>query len=1245
VTVTQSKNKPRRGLVDSEELKRIRSSRLLFDYLVFGTLVLISLAVLTAVAWNENRQSEQQALALHDQLQQQVSARAAAKIRETLRRCERELLALDSDGALAQFASGKTGLKLPRELSRKITHGQCGSLSIFGSAGEGRYPTMSQSAISDAAQRSYLSWARKSSASEAGAGLFGPDLVPRDVGGPQRKQERIVFDLVLPLAANEGGTAEFAGAAIIRVPLPELLRDALTLVKGIAGSRLWILDSDDRLLWQAQHPDQALSSIKAGAEKSRCKSCHGSFSYLEPLFEQVRGATSYQAPDRPMTLVAHELMTYQSVNWIVAVSSTYAHITSFQRHQGKQSFLSMLAVVSLLLLGLAMIYRRSQQRQQAGQEARYQHTKKGLIKKLRYSEQRYRNVIESAHDLIWATDMEGHISFVNQRVAEITQTPQAQLEGKSLIDLVHPADVRTVKEAIINARQGKQQSYQMRLQGLGREHVILAMNTIAWKDGGQIIGTVNFGRDITHQVRVEQTVSTKSEQEHVLNTLLQLALTSSSLQEKLDYSLREILSIQWLPKNARGGILLSRGPIEILEMVASVNLSEEALERCGTIEPGNCICGRAAANQSIIFASSDDPRHDTCYEGMEPHKDYAVPIISGQTLLGVMYLYLPADYQEDPKAIQFLQMIARTLAGIIEQHHAQAALRKSEERYMLAARGARDGLWDWDIRLNQIYFSARWKAMLGLDHRFQDTEPAAWYSLVHPDNLSGLQKCIEAHLKGDTPHLEYEYRARHADGEYRWMLVRGEAVRDKESLPIRLAGSQTDITERKLNEEQLLHHAFHDDLTGLPNRALFFNRLGHCLQRQDRRPDIQFAVLLVDLDRFKVVNDSLGHLAGDNLLCDIAGRLAALIRGGDTSARIGGDEFAILLDDIKDLNDATRVAQRLNEELRLPYEVNKQEVYSSASIGIALSSTGYENPEEMLRDADTAMYRAKSIGKGQYQIFNESMHQEALQVMKLENDMRRAIEREEFQLHFQPIVSIKRGGVVALETLVRWEHPLQGLLYPNVFIAIAEETDLIVELGEWILRTACQTAQAWIAGGGPPIRVAVNVSARQFLRVDMCRLVQDVLDDTGLPPKLLELEITESCFMGTGEANIEAIAKLARSGVSISLDDFGTGYSSLHILKTLPIDVLKLDRAFVSELGINDQEEAIASAVISMAKNLNLQVTAEGVETHKQLEVLCRLGYDQLQGFLIARPAPSFEESVQRVTRFMEQGTDKQTQG
>lgn len=1245
--MTQSNNKPRRSLVDSAELKRIRRSRLLFDYLIFGTLVLISLAVLTAVAWNENRQSEQQALAQHNQLQQQVSARASAKIRETLRRCERELLALNSDGALAQFASGNTGTKLPKELSRKIAAGQCGGLSIFGPAGEGRYPTVSPSTISDAARRSYLSWARKSNTSKARARLFGPDLVPPEVGGPQRKQERIVFDLVLPLAINEGGAAEFAGAAIIRIPLPEVLRDALTLVKGIAGSRLWILDSDGRLLWQAQHPDLALSSIndEAGAGKGSCKSCHGSFSYLAPLLKQERGAATYHPPARPLALAATELMTFRSADWIVALSSTHTHITSFERHRGKQSFLSMLAVVSLLLLGLAMIYRRSQQRQQAGQEARYQHTKKGLIKKLRYSEQRYRNVIESAHDLIWATDMEGHISFVNQRVAEITQTPQAQLEGKSLIDLVHPADERTVKEAIINARQGKQQSYQMRLQGLGREHVILSMNTIAWKDGGQIIGTVNFGRDITHQVRVEQTVSTKSEQEHVLNTLLQLALTSSPLQEKLDYSLREILSIQWLPKNTGGGILLSRGPIETLEMVASVNLSGEALERCGTIEPGTCICGRAAAKQTIIFASSDDPRHDTCYEGMEPHKNYAVPIISGQILLGVMFLYLPEDYIEDPKAIQFLQMIARTLAGIIEQHHAQAALRKSEERYMLAARGARDGLWDWDIRLNKIYFSARWKAMLGLDHSFQGTEPADWYSLVHSDNLSGLQKCIEAHLKGDTPHLEYEYRARHADGEYRWMLVRGEAVRDKESLPIRLAGSQTDITERKLNEEQLLHHAFHDDLTGLPNRALFFDRLGHCLQRQDRRPDIQFAVLLVDLDRFKVVNDSLGHLAGDNLLCDIAGRLAALIRGGDTSARIGGDEFAILLDDIKDLNDATRVAQRLNEELRLPYEVNKQEVYSSASIGIALSSTGYENPEEMLRDADTAMYRAKSIGKGQYQIFNESMHQEALQVMKLENDMRRAIEREEFQLHFQPIVSIKRGEVVALETLVRWEHPLQGLLYPNVFIAIAEETDLIVELGEWILRTACQTAQAWIAGGGPPIRVAVNVSARQFLRVDMCQLVQEVLDDTGLPPELLELEITESCFMGTGEANIEAIAKLARSGVSISLDDFGTGYSSLHILKTLPIDVLKLDRAFVSELGINDQEEAIASAVISMAKNLNLQVTAEGVETHKQLEVLSRLGYDQLQGFLIARPAPSFEESVQRVTRFMEQRADKQTQG
>ncbi len=410
---------------------------------------------------------------------------------------------------------------------------------------------------------------------------------------------------------------------------------------------------------------------------------------------------------------------------------------------------------------------------------------------------------------------------------------------------------------------------------------------------------------------------------------------------------------------------------------------------------------------------------------------------------------------------------------IIERQQVEAALRVSEERYALAVSGAKDGLWDWDLKTNEIYFSSRWKSMLGSEEQFGNS-PEAWFNLVHPEEIERFKVEISTHIEGLTPHFESEYRILHQDGTYRWMLSRGLAVRDPKGKAYRIAGCQTDVTERKLTEEQLIHDAFHDALTGLPNRALFMDRLGHTVERVKRHENSLFAVLFVDLDRFKVINDSLGHLSGDRLLVTAAKRLEHCLRSGDTLSRLGGDEFTILLEDIKDITEATDVAKRIQESLTLPFSLSEQEVFITASIGIVLSTTGYEQLEDLLRDADTAMYRAKAQGRACYQVFDKTMHLRAVTLLQLENDLRRAVlsmgrngdERttaslpcyskgtmcsgapeetiQEFRVYYQPIVSLASGNITGFEALVRWQHPNRGLVSPTEFIPIAEETGLII---------------------------------------------------------------------------------------------------------------------------------------------------------------------------------------------------------
>jgi diguanylate cyclase (GGDEF)-like protein/PAS domain S-box-containing protein len=572
------------------------------------------------------------------------------------------------------------------------------------------------------------------------------------------------------------------------------------------------------------------------------------------------------------------------------------------------------------------------------------------------------------------------------------------------------------------------------------------------------------------------------------------------------------------------------------------------------------------------------------------------------------------------------RLLVRSLRHAVERHRVEQALRDSEERYTLAFQGANDGLWDWDLRTNTIHFSSRWKAMLGLDEVDVGNLPREWFDRVHADDRDTLSAAVRQHLDGHTPHLEHEYRVRHADGTYLWMLCRGLAVTKIPGQPQRLAGSQTDITRRKLIEERLIHDAFHDALTRLPNRALFMDRLDHALQRAKRTRDDAFAVLFLDLDRFKIINDSVGHMVGDEMLVEISRRLRRCLRPGDTVARLGGDEFAILLEDVESLPDLVAATERIQLEIRRSVRLAGRDVVTSASIGVVHGIASYDQPETLLRDADVAMYKAKHEGRARHVIFDHAIHGAAVARLELETDLRNGFERNEFALHYQPIVSIATGNTIQFESLLRWLCPKRGMVSPVDFVPVLEDTGMILPVGQWVIRESCRQLREWQENrifGDAKVSISVNLSSRQFSDPGLVDVVSESLLNTGLSGKSLTLEITESILMEQPDQAARTLARLRNLGVGIALDDFGTGYSSLAYLQKLPIDRIKIDRSFVRDIDTERGNMEIVRAVLGLGKSLGIDVVAEGIETVEQLNHLKLMNCEFGQGYLFSKPMPA----------------------
>ena len=557
---------------------------------------------------------------------------------------------------------------------------------------------------------------------------------------------------------------------------------------------------------------------------------------------------------------------------------------------------------------------------------------------------------------------------------------------------------------------------------------------------------------------------------------------------------------------------------------------------------------------------------------------------------------------------------------ITQRKLAKLAMLKSEEQFRLTFEMAPIGMAITAIngqftRVNQALCDA-------LGYEEQELLKLSFADITYAEDLELHQAQQKALLENKGSDFQIETRYISRDLRIVDAILKVVIVRDSKGQALHFNNQIVDITERKHMEKQLLHDALHDSLTGLPNRALFMDRLDHELKRTQTNPDYVFAVLFLDLDRFKVVNDSAGHLVGDQLLIEIARRLEKAVNFIDTVARLGGDEFTILLENIHNIENAIAVAEKIDRALRIPFKLQGYELFSTASIGIALSSQGYTKPEEIMRDADLTMYSAKEQGRARYEIFNSSLHDRAITRLQLETDMRRGIEREEFLIYYQPISCLETGKLSGFEALARWKHPTRGIVPPVEFIPVAEETGTIIPLGTWILKQACQQMKLWHEKypQTSSLQISVNLSGKQLREPSLLEKIDSILQETGLSGKNLKLEITESSLIENMEVATQTLLEIKSRDIKLSMDDFGTGYSSLSYLHRFPVDILKIDRSFVQDIQFNKGNYAIVKAIITLAHVLDMEVIAEGIEDPYQLEQLKFLNCEYGQGYYFAKP-------------------------